>query len=205
MADGRLVLSDGSVLRCNAPGRPTLDVLLRDPTREDVLLKIWNSVGNAGIVGIFNARVGADGASGPVLSGETGPGDVPRLAGERFACFRHVEGTLEAIGGSERRSIELGERGYEVFTFVPIQRGFAAVGLAHLLNSHGAVVSTTWTDERSVAVSLRDGGPFVAYAARRPSAVELSGASIAFEYDQGSGALRVAVPRGGSPELRVRF
>jgi raffinose synthase len=201
----RLVCSDGKVLRCDAPGRPTLDVLFLDPTREDVLLKIWNRVGRAGVVGLFNARVGRDGEPGPVLSGETGPSDVPGLAGDAFACFRHTTQTLERFARSDRKRVSLGERGYELFSFVPIERDFAAVGLGNMLNGHGAVRKVKWTDERTVSVTLADGGVFVAYSAKRPAGVEASGAPVGFEYDAKSGSLRVELPLRRRLDVTVRF
>ncbi len=52
----KLVLHDGGVLRCEDPGRPTRDCLFSDPTNEDVLLKIFNTNFESGVVGVFNAR-----------------------------------------------------------------------------------------------------------------------------------------------------
>jgi raffinose synthase len=201
----RLVCSDGSVLRCDGPGRPTLDVLFSDPTREDVLLKIWNRSGRAGVVGVFNARVGKGGVPGPVLSSQVGPTDVVGLEGEHFALFRHTTQTLEKLERSDKASVALAERGYEIFSFVPIERDFAAVGLANLSNSHGAVRSITWRDERAVTVTLADGGLFVAYSGKRPTLVESSGVELGFEYDAKSGALRVALPIRGRLDIRVAF
>jgi raffinose synthase len=201
----RLVCSDGSVLRCDHPGRPTLDTLFFDPTRDDVLLKIWNRAGDAGVVGVFNARVGADGAPGPELSGEAGPEDVPGLLGAAFAGWRHSAQTLERYAPTDRRTLVLGERGYEVFSFVPIERDFAAVGLAQLLNAHGAVRAVAWSDEHSVTVTLADGGVFVAYSAKRPVGVEVIGALVAFDYDAATCALRVTLPLRGTFDVTVRF
>ncbi|HEX6275906.1 MAG TPA: Sip1-related alpha-galactosidase [Polyangiaceae bacterium] len=201
----RLVCSDGSVLRCDEPGRPTLDVLLSDPTREDVLLKIWNRAGKGGVVGVFNARVGAEGAEGPELSGETGPSDVPGLAGNAFASFRFVAQALERLAPNERRTLALGERGYEVFTFVPVEREFAAVGLAGKLNAHGAVRSVSWSDDRTVIVALADGGAFVAYSKACPLSVEGLGGPLRFEHDAATGTLRVSIERTGRVEVTIRF
>jgi raffinose synthase len=55
----KLVLPDSTVLRALEPGRPTRDCLFHDPTREDVLLKIFNRNLEAGIIGVFNARYAA--------------------------------------------------------------------------------------------------------------------------------------------------
>jgi raffinose synthase len=201
----RLVCSDGSVLRCDEPGRPTLDVLLADPTREDVLLKIWNRAADAGVVGVFNARVGADGAPGPELSGEAGPSSVPGLSGSAFACFRFVAQSLERLEPHDRRTVVLGERGYEVFTFVPIEREFAAVGLAGKLNAHGAVRSVAWSGEDSVVVSLADGGAFVAYSSARPASVEAAGGPLRFDHETATGTLRIFIERPGHVDVTIRF
>jgi raffinose synthase len=201
----RVVCSDGSVLRCAEPGRPTLDTLFSDPTREDVLLKIWNRVGAAGVVGVFNARVGVDGAPGPELSGETGPRDVPGLAGEAFAVFRFGAQTLTRCLPEERATLVLGERGYEVFTFVPIERDFAAVGLGNMLNSHGAVRGVTWRGARSVVIALADGGAFVAFSARRPATVDIAGNPVPFDYDEATGLLRAVVSHRGRLELGIQL
>jgi raffinose synthase len=201
----RIVCSDGSVLRCDEPGRPTLDTLFSDPTREDVLLKIWNRVGAAGVVGVFNARAGVGGAPGPELSGETGPRDVPGLASDAFAVFRFGAQTLTRFSPEERATLVLGERGYEVFTFVPIERGFAAVGLGNMLNSHGAILGVTWRDARSVLVALADGGTFVAFSARRPASVDVAGHAVPFDYDEATGALRAVVSDRGRVELAIQF
>ena len=45
----KLVLPDGSVLRAQLPGRPTLDCLFAD-------LKIWNLNKYSGVVGAFNCQ-----------------------------------------------------------------------------------------------------------------------------------------------------
>jgi raffinose synthase len=201
----RLVCSDGTVLSCTEPGRPTLDVLFSDPTREDVLLKIWNRVGAAGVVGVFNARVGSNGEAGPVLSGRTGPSDVVGLAGDAFAAFHHTTQGLERLSRGEQIPITLGERGYEIVSFVPIERDFAAIGLANMLNSHGAVRALAWSDERTVTVALADGGLFVAYCAKRPTAVEAAGTPVDFDYDAKTHALRVPLSLQGRLALSVRF
>ncbi|MDQ2798331.1 MAG: hypothetical protein M3Y13_01660, partial [Armatimonadota bacterium] len=59
----KLVLPDGGVLRAHQPGRPTRDCLFADPTKDDVLLKIFSLNLEAGIVGAFNARYSETGQS----------------------------------------------------------------------------------------------------------------------------------------------
>jgi hypothetical protein len=62
-----------------------------------------------------------------------------------------------------------------------------------------------WTDEPTVTVTLAEGGLFVAYSAKRPTAVEAAHAPMAFDYDATTRALRVALPSQGRLTLSVRF
>lgn len=187
----RLVCSDGSVLRCDGVGVPTRDVLCHDPTREDVLLKVWNTSGKAGIVGLFNARVGEPGAAGPVLHGVVGPSDVPALGAGSFACFLHVAQELRLLNSDERLALELAERGFEVCTFVPVEHGFAPIGASDKLNSAAAVSDVTWPNPNLCELRLRDGGAFLAYCERQPTAVTVAGEPASFSYDAATRALRV--------------
>jgi raffinose synthase len=57
---GKLVLPDGTTLRPQGVGRPTRDCLFRDPLAEPVLLKIFNTNLDAGVIGVFNARLPDD-------------------------------------------------------------------------------------------------------------------------------------------------
>ncbi|MBL8057658.1 MAG: hypothetical protein JNK29_13225, partial [Anaerolineales bacterium] len=83
-----LVLPDGTVPRAQLPGRPTRDCLFHDPTREAVLLKIFNRNAGTGVVGAFNARY-AEAGTEPV-AGQVCPADVPGLAGARFAVYAYT-------------------------------------------------------------------------------------------------------------------
>ncbi|HZU85596.1 MAG TPA: Sip1-related alpha-galactosidase [Polyangiaceae bacterium] len=201
----KLVCSDGTVLRCDGPALPTLDTLLADPTREDTLLKIWNRNGATAVVGVFNARHSPDGPP-VVLGGSVGPGDVPGFGAQRCACFAHRARSLEAVAGTERRPVRLAEREFELFTFVPIERGFAAIGLADKLNSAGAIAEARWTSDRACELALRDGGELLGWSESAPAAVDVGdGEPLAFTYDTGAFALRAVVPRRGRCVVRVRW
>lgn len=201
----KLVCADGSVLRCESPGLPTLDVLCRDPTREDVLMKIWNRNGVAGFVGAFNARVASSEAAGPLLSGTLGPLDVPALEGQRFACYFQQSGELLEAAREQRFAVSLGERGFELCSIVPIERGFAAVGLADKFNSRGAVIRSHWVNDATHEIELRDGGVFLAFAERAPRGIEADGREVPFEYEPARKCLRATLDVGARRILRVRW
>jgi raffinose synthase len=201
----RLVCADGSALLCDGIGVPTRDVLCHDPTREDVLLKIWNTAGRAGLVGAFNARVGQAGVAGPVLRGSVGPSDVPALEGRSFACYLHESRRLQWLEREERVALELAERGFELATFVPVERGFAPVGLTSKLNSAGAIARVTWTGAEACELELRDGGAFLAYCEQRPAAVTVAGQPAVFSHETESRALRVASEAKGRHVLTITW
>lgn len=194
----KLVCSDGSVLRCDEPGRPTLDVLCSDPTREEVLFKVWNRVGGAALVGAFNARQGT-----APIAGALGPADVPKLEGQQFACYLHVAQRLSSMRLEDRLEVKLAEREFELCTIVPIERGFAAIGLADKFNSHGAVQKVAWTTPSRCEITLRDGGTFVAYAERAPSRVELEGRALGFDYNAAEHRLSLTLTKPGEQCLSV--
>ena len=197
----RLVLSDGSVPRADLPGRPTRDCLFHDPTREDVLLKLFSRNGEAGVVGVFNARYEAENAL-PPLAGVVCPADVEGLVGDRFAVFAHSPGEVRALARADVWEVSLPPLTSEVFTIVPIIDGFAPIGLADKLNSGGTLASVVRHDG-VCDVSLRDGGPFVAWCQREPTEVSTEGVALTFTYDAASCLLSVTVPSAGPLRLRL--
>jgi len=197
----KLVLSDGSVPRADLPGRPTRDCLFHDPTREDVLLKLFSRNGEAGVVGVFNARYEAENAL-PPLAGVVRPADVEGLVGDRFAVFAHSTGEVRALARADVWEVSLPPLTSEVFTIVPIIDGFAPIGLADKLNSGGTLASVVRHDG-VCDVSLRDGGPFVAWCQREPTEVSTEGVALTFTYDAASCLLSVTVPSAGPLRLRL--
>jgi raffinose synthase len=197
----KLVCSDGRVLRCDRPGLSTLDTLFADTTREDVPLKIWNRNGERAVVGAFNARYTTP--SSTVVRGSVGPGDVPGFLGERFACLMHNAGTITTMDRDESKPVILDQGAFELFTFAPIEAGFAALGLADKLNSGGAVREVVRHSATAIDVLLRDGGRFAAWSEIRPASVKASGEPVAFSYDEKTGALMVDIPTGAATTVSV--
>jgi raffinose synthase len=194
----KLVTSDGSVLRARDVGRLTPDGLFRDPTREAVLLKIFNFNLEAGVIGVFNARHSADASE--AIQGSVSIGDLPGLSGAEFAVYRHCAQTLQRATRADALPLALAQHEFEIFSFVPIDAGFAAIGLTDKYNSAGAVSEKGWQGN-CYLLELRDGGEFLAFSARKPSALWHRGQPIAFSWEQA--ALRATL---GSPgALRVEF
>jgi raffinose synthase len=201
----KLVCSDGSALLCDAPGLPTQDCLCHDPTRENILLKLWNRNRDAALVGVFHCQYSPDSNQQRTLEGTVSPSDVPGFAGSKFASYAHQARTLDVLDKGARQPISLNQGGYELFSFVPVEHGFAAIGLADKMNSAGALSRVGWQGDSHVELELRDGGEFLAYSERPPVKVEVDGQGAAFEHDAETGTLSLKLVKNGKQTLSVRF
>lgn len=193
----KLVLPDGSVLRCPGPARPTRDCLFHDPTTENVLLKLFNVNANGlSVVGVFNARHAAEGEEAIVLSGAVRPSDVEGLAGERFAVFAHRANELRVLNRDEMWELTLPQLGCEVFTIAPINDDFAPLGLADYLNGGAALLAhKSLADGNGHEVSLRAGGHFVAWCEQPPTQITANDEPVPFTFDAATHRLDVNVPQ----------
>jgi Alpha-galactosidase len=200
----KLVLPDGSILRCAEPGRLTPDALFVDPTREPVALKIFNRHRRGGIVGLFNAL--PPGARDDMrIETRTSLADVPNLpAGDYMARgFRGADCWGASPDVERAMSLAAGE--WELVTFARVERGFAPFGLVDYFNGGWAVESLTWDEAGVCTVALRAGGRFGAWAETRPLEVSVEGAALGFEYDEARRWLEVTLPAKATNGLRVRW
>ena len=199
----QLVLSDALVLRADRPARPTPDSLFADPTCDPQLLKLFNHNRDAGVVGLFNAR-----SSGGSLSGSASLADLPDLPGLRQAedCIAWARwlDRLWTCAETAPPTITLAPGEWELVSFAPIERGFAAIGLADKPNSGGAIGERRWTDS-ACELQLREGGDFLAWAQLRPATLLCDGQAIDFQHEAASGRLRAALPVGGPRRLQLRW
>jgi Raffinose synthase or seed imbibition protein Sip1 len=137
----KLVLSDGSVLRADLPGRPSPDTLFADPTRDATLLKVFKLNRDCGVLGLFHASSRAE-----PISGTLAIDDVPGLTPGRahMAWAHRAEKMWRCVG--QPVPLTLAPDEWEIVSFAPVELGFAALGLADKFNSTGAIVSRSWQD-----------------------------------------------------------
>jgi len=199
----KLVLPDGSVLRCRQLARPTRDSLFVNPTTDDALLKIFNHNLEAGVVGVFNARHHDEAAARRTIAGQVRPADVEGLAGASFAVYAHNARTLTRCPREEAVSVSLPEGGFELYTIVPIAGGIAPIGLTDMFNSAGAITAKGADAAGHYTVALRAGGPFLAWCAQPPAAVLVDGQSASFAYDPATGALTVDLSVGAPHTVTI--
>ena len=122
-----------------------------------------------------------------------------------FACYAHNAERLEQLEPSGEKPFTLSERQFEIFWLVPIQNGWAALGLADKFNGPAALVSVQWDRERRCTVHMKDQGEFLAFSERVPESVRSgpatgNGPALPFRHDAASSALRVSL---GSRDDRV--
>lgn len=201
---GRLVLPDGSVLRCPQPAVLAADTFFHNPTQEDVLLKIVNLNRIGGVIGLFNARYDAQKKLPPV-TGSFRPADIPWLSGQRFAVYAHRAGTLETVKRDESRPVTVAMQEWELLTVVPIENGFAPIGLPEMYNSGGALTSLEHQDARTIRLRLRWGGRFLAWCERQVESIQLEEDGLSVPWTVSGNRLEVSLPDRGPLSLRIQL
>jgi raffinose synthase len=201
----KLVLSDGSVLRADQPGRPTRDCLFANVTREPVLLKVFNYNRDCAVIGLFNANYHAAEAARVAIMGAVSPSDAPGLAGDEFAAFAQQANRVWRGGRADREPVKLAEGDWEIVSFAPVDHGVAVLGLADKFNSTGAITARSWNADGTYTVTLRDGGEFIAWTEKPPRAVEADGQAVAFRHDAATGRLSATVPATGPKTVLLRW
>ncbi|XP_051127690.1 stachyose synthase-like [Andrographis paniculata] len=172
----KLVLPDGTILRCQHYALPTRDCLFENPLFDGkTLLKLWNLNKFGGVIGIFNCqgagwypeehRCKAHPECYKTMSGHVCSDDVEweqkeftaelrRRGHGQFAAYLHKAGKLHLVQAGDRLDITLQPTCYEIVTISPVHKfndkvKFAAVGLQDMLNSGGAVEFLQHTVEKS--------------------------------------------------------
>jgi hypothetical protein len=181
-----MALSDGRLLKADAPLLPTADSLFT--LQKPVAVKAFSRVREAGLVAAFNL------ADAEQVSGSITSADVPGYTSG--VAFEHVSGRLRHLSAGKPIPLRLKRFGAELWSLHRPRHGFAAFGRTDKLNGVAAVKSVR-NSARKAEVILHEGGPFAAYAARRPSRVEIDGAKSRFTFK--TGLLTIQAPLTREP------
>lgn len=171
----KLVCTDGTILRCTAIGRPCPDCLFRNPTCEDVLLKIFNFNEHGAVAGVFHSQTGEKAT--PRLSGTVSPSDIPGLPAGRYAVMSHRSDEVRVLGPDDYWEISLDRCQWEIFTLVPLHGNTAVLGLSDKYNSGGAIRELR-NEQVRTRFHIRDGGKLMLYADRAPASVTIEGEPV---------------------------
>ncbi len=162
-----LVYHDGRILRMDRTGKPTPDCMFPDPSKGGVL-KVCNiaSCGSrkGGAVAVYN--VSSRPAEGCVCSS-----DIYDLPSGAYYIYDYMAKSGEVAECREFR-LEAGACG--LYLFIPVEKGFAPVGLADKYISFHAVRDTWATDSQAMAV-LEEGGEFVFYREKNVEKITVNG------------------------------
>ncbi|XP_073128883.1 probable galactinol--sucrose galactosyltransferase 1 [Henckelia pumila] len=217
----KLVLPDGSTLRAKLPGRPTIDCLFTDPTRDGrSLLKVWNMNDYTGVLGVFNCQGASwcrDSRKNIIHDKEPGTNlgtiqakDIPYITsiaenGWSGDCimYSHRSGKLVYVLTNMTLPIELKAREYEVFTVVPVKKlsngaAFAPIGLIKMFNSGGAVKELKYESRKTGNVEMRihGCGLFGAYSSVEPKRAAIDMDEVELDYEEKSGLVTFTFPEG---------
>ncbi|KAG6428979.1 hypothetical protein SASPL_107018 [Salvia splendens] len=212
----KLVLPDGSVLRAQLPGRPTIDCLFVDPARDGTsLLKIWNANKCSGVVGVFNCqgagwckiekKTRIHDASPGTLTGSVQAVDVngiAQLAGADWngdaIVYAHRSGEVVRLPKGASLPVTLKVLEYELYHICPLKKittdiSLAPIGLLDMFNSGGAVEQFDISGG-SVTLKVRGCGRFGVYSSERPLKCSVGGSETGFDYESGTGLVSLSIP-----------
>ncbi|KAJ9568377.1 hypothetical protein OSB04_004343 [Centaurea solstitialis] len=228
----KLVLPDGSILRCRSYALPTRDSLFVNPSHDGKsVLKIWNLNKFTGVLGAFNCQGGGwcrksrqnklhfeakfnlTCLAGPTdieWSNESGRSFVPIQGVRAFAVYMNRRKTMRVLKFTESFEITLLPFSYELLTVSPVRVvgrkavELAPIGLVNMMNSGGAIESVEYVGENVVEIVVRGCGEMAIYASEKPRACSVDGVGVEFGYDERMVIVHVAWP--GSPGLsKLRY
>lgn len=120
-----LALSNGKILRCDRCAVPTNDCATTDPRINGCIFKIQNIASGSGIIAAFNLD-----SEEKTVTGSISPSDVYDIVGDEFAVYEHFSRELKIMKRSEKFDLSLtGKDDFRLYVIVPIEDGFAPIGL----------------------------------------------------------------------------
>ncbi|KAL2470263.1 putative galactinol--sucrose galactosyltransferase 4 [Abeliophyllum distichum] len=220
----KLVLPDGTILRCQHYALPTRDCLFENPLFDGkTLLKLWNLNKFGGVVGVFNCqgagwypeehKCKAHPECYKTMSGIVSPNDVEweqkdftaELRDiELFAVYLNKAENFYLMKSKDEINVTLKPTSFEIVTFSPIYKvtknaKFAAIGLVNMFNSGGSIESLDYRcneNNCTATITIKGAGKFLAYSSIRPKKIMLNYESSEFEWTR-NGVLKFEVPWNG--------
>lgn len=174
----RLIISDGRILRSDAPLVPTEDCLFQ--VQEAGLLKTFSHTGNTGLLAIFHARDSEEESTSwkvnEITLFQKHPVDEPFVAWD----FKEKKAFVTDLQSSHDLSLK--RMGVKLYWIAPLMDGIAPLGLLDKYN--GAASIKELKDEGSrVHFKVIDGGTFGIYASTKVYAITVNGQDHAFRYN----------------------
>jgi raffinose synthase len=167
-----LVMKDGKLLRGDRPGLPTIDSLFRNPNEEKVPLKVWNTVGESGIVAAFNINL-----QGEKVKGSVSPADLPYFKDGKYLIYDFFKKEIKTVDYADQYCFELDKDKVALFVIVPKKGDFTAVGLTDKYLAPATIGNIYVGDDMRV-VTLAQGGQFSFVSERKVAKVKFGSKDV---------------------------
>ncbi|KAJ8749930.1 hypothetical protein K2173_013845 [Erythroxylum novogranatense] len=225
----RLVLPDGSILRCQHYALPTRDCLFEDPLHDGkTMLKIWNLNKFTGVIGAFNCQGGGWSREtrrnqcasqfSHRVSTLTNPLEIEWNSGKNpisieevqvFAMYMSQAKKLVFSKPYENIEIALDPFNFELITVSPVATltlahkavQFAPIGLVNMLNTGGAIQSLVYDSANgdSLRIGVKGSGEMRIFASEKPRTCRIDGLDAAFQYEEYMVVVQVPCSDPSSP------
>jgi raffinose synthase len=171
----KLIYHDGTIIRAEKPGMPTEDCIFNFQSQKP--LKVFNKSNNAGIIAAFNV------SDANLVKGTISPTDIPDMNSNLYVMYDYNLQTVKVVKHELKIGISLQRLKSNMFYFVPLQNGFAAIGNVEKLNAPQTIMHQT-INGNNITISLYDEGTLVVYSEQKPKKVFADNAEIInFKFD----------------------
>lgn len=173
-----LIRKDGSVIRCDGVGMPTMDCLLTDPLTNRKPLKIWNRFGAYYVVAAFSIHQGEERSEGTISVQ-----DIPGLSGNKWLVYSFLQQKISSLeeGCEVAVSLDFGES--ELYLIVP-DGEVQLIGILEKYIGPGCV-GRLWEKKDSIGVLVTEPGTFGFVAKRNLGLVLVNGREQEYEPMEG--------------------
>lgn len=162
-----LVMKDGKILRGDRPGLPTIDCIFNDPNEEAVPLKVWNTVGENGVIAAFNINLG-----GKTVNGTLSAADIPNINAQKYVAYDFFKKEVFILSIDDKHSFQLGKDKVALFVVVPQKSDFTPIGLIDKYLAPVSIESVYISDNKRF-VRLPQGGTFGFVSNRKVTRVRI--------------------------------
>ncbi len=152
-----LTLSDGRILKADAPTLPSRDTLFNDPYNEGYPLKLVNTItikgyGVVGLIAVFNIdRWDRE------IKYRVSPGEVPGLEEGRYLAYEWRSGEMQILESNEKIEGSIPGLGFKLYFLAPLKKDFAVIGNTEKILSPRVVKQIHSTDDGYLVFMEEDG------------------------------------------------
>ena len=115
--------NEGKLLMCDYAALPTKDCLYKDCTKENAPLKIFNHVGDVGVLALFNIN-----AEEKPVTGTTSLADISGIADGEYIAYGYFSKKFYKVNKDTKIEINLEKEACEIFNFYPVKDGKVLLG-----------------------------------------------------------------------------